>query len=120
MWYGLEPEGVLPQAQPGKKGGGECLRDTNIQLSDIPEADEPPVVARVVMACLVLHNLLRMRYAKGQQDDFGADDQPPIVLEGNDIPHEGQKPLEAAKTQRNILRDYFMTDGQVPWHTNRI
>ena len=50
---------------------------------------EPPVVARVVMACLVLHNLLRMRYPTGPQDNFGADGQPPIVLEGNDIPHEG-------------------------------
>ena len=67
------------------------------------------MVARVVMACLVLHNLLRMQYPTGQQDDFGVDGQPPIVLEGNDIPHEGRNSLEAAKTQRNILRDYFMT-----------
>ena len=50
---------------------------------------EPPVVARVVLACLVLHNLLRMRYPTGQQDDFGAEGQAPIVLEGNGIPHEG-------------------------------
>ena len=84
-----------------------------------PMQQEPPVLARVVMACLVLHNLLRMRYPTGQQDNFGAEGQPPIVLEGNDIPHEGQNPLEAAKTQRNILRDYFMTDGQVPWQMDR-
>ena len=50
---------------------------------------DPPVVARVVMACLVLPNLLRMQYPTGQQDDFGAEVQPPIVLEDNDIPHEG-------------------------------
>ena len=56
-------------------------------------------MARVVMACLVLHNLLRMQYPTGQQDDFGADGQPLIVLEGNDILHEGRNPLEAAKTQ---------------------
>ena len=74
---------------------------------------ELPVVARVVMACLVLLNLLRIRYPTGQQDDFGAEGQSQIVLEGNDIPHEGRNPLEAAKTQRNILRDYFMTDRQV-------
>ena len=80
-----------------------------------PMQQEPPMVARVVMTCLVLNNLLRMQYPTGQQEDFGADGQPPIVLEGNDIPHEGQNPLEAVKTQRNILRDYFMTDGQVPW-----
>ena len=75
---------------------------------------EPPVVARVVMACLVLHNLLRMKYPTGQQDDFGAEGHPTIVLEGNDIPHE------AAKAQRNILRDYFITDEQVPWQMERI
>ena len=71
-----------------------------------PMQQEPPVVARVVMACLVLHNLLWMRYPTGQQDDLQAEGQAPIVLEGNDIPHEGQNPLEAAKMQRNILRDY--------------
>ena len=85
-----------------------------------PMQQEPPMEARVVMACLVLHNLLRMRYPTGQQDDFGAEGQPPKLLEGNDIPHEGRCPLEAAKTQRNILRDYFMTDGQVPWQMDRI
>ena len=85
-----------------------------------PMQQEPHVVARVVMACLVLHNLLRIRYPTGQQDDFGAEGQPPIVMEGNDIPHEGRNPLEAAKTQRNILKDYFMTDGQVPWQMDRI
>ena len=53
-----------------------------------PMQQEPPMVPRVVMACLVLHYLLRMRYPTGQQDDFGADGQPPIVLESNDIPHE--------------------------------
>ena len=58
-------------------------------------------MARVVMACLVLHNLLRIRYPTGRQDDFGGEGQPPIVLEGNDISHEGRNPLEAAK--RGVL-----------------
>ena len=57
------------------------------------------MVARVVMACLVLHNLLRMQYPTGQQDDFGAEGQPPIVLECIDIPHEGRNSLEAADTE---------------------
>ena len=64
-----------------------------------PMQQAPPVVARVVVACLVPHNLPRMRYPTGQQDDFGAEGQYPIVLEGNDIPHEGRISLEAAKTQ---------------------
>ena len=49
----------------------------------------------MVMACLVMHNLLRRRYPTGQAEDFGGEGQPPIVLEGNDIPHEGRNPLEA-------------------------
>ena len=60
---------------------------------------EPLVVARVVVACLVLHNLLMIRYATGQQDGFGGEGQSPIVLEVKDFPHEGRNPLEAAKTQ---------------------
>ena len=31
---------------------------------------ELQVVNRVVMACLVLHNLLRIRYPTAQQEDF--------------------------------------------------
>ena len=36
-----------------------------------PLQQEPPVVNRVVMACLVLHNLLRIRYPTPKQEDFG-------------------------------------------------
>ena len=37
-----------------------------------------------------------------------------IVLEGNDIPYDSCNAIRAAKRQRNILRDYFMNEGQVP------
>ena len=36
-----------------------------------PLQQELLVVNRVIMACLVLHNLLRFRYPKAQQEDFG-------------------------------------------------
>ena len=78
----------------------------------------PPVVAR--WSWPALYNLLRVRYPTGQLDDFVGEGQPPIVLEGNDIPHEGRNPLKAAKTQRNILRDYVMSEGQVPWQIDKI
>ena len=71
---------------------------------------EPPVVNRVVMACPVLHNLLRIRYPTAQQEHFGGEGQ----LEGNDIPYDGCNAIGAAKRQRNILRDYFINEGQVP------
>ena len=65
------------------------------------------------MSCLVLHNLLRIRYPTAEQEDFGIEGQHTIVLEGNDIPHDGCNAIGAAKRQRNILRVYFMTEGQV-------
>ena len=71
-------------------------------------------MAGVVIACLVLHNLLKIRYPTGQQDDWGERVKALILLEGNDIPHE------AAKTQRNIFRDYFMNEGQVPWQMDKL
>ena len=37
-----------------------------------------------------------------------------VVLEGNDIPYECFNAIGAAKRQRNILRDYFMNEGQLP------
>ena len=46
------------------------------------------------MACLVLHNLLRIRYPAGQLGDFRGEGKPPIVLEGNDIPYDGCNPME--------------------------
>ena len=46
---------------------------SHFQIFQRPMQQVPSVVARVVMACLVLHNLLRIRYPSGQQDDFGAD-----------------------------------------------
>ena len=69
------------------------------------------------MACLVLHNLLRIRYPVGQQADTGGEGQPAIVLQSNDIQYDGCNPMEAAKRQRNILRDYFMNEGQLPVYT---
>ena len=53
-------------------------------------------MTRLVMACLVLHNLLRIKYAAGQQADFGGEGQPLIVLEDNDIPYNGCNPMAAA------------------------
>ena len=79
-----------------------------------PLQQEPPLVNGIVMACLVLHNLLRIRYPTTQQEDFGGKGQHTVVLEGNDIPCEGCNAIGAAKRQRNILRDYFLNEGQLP------
>ena len=72
------------------------------------------MVNRVVMACLVPHNLLKIRYPTAQQENFWREGLHMIVLEGNDIPCHGCNAIGAAKRQRNILRDYFMNEVQVP------
>ena len=60
------------------------------------------MVNRVVMACLVLHNLLRIRYPTAPQEDFGGGGgggQLTVVLKGNDIPYVGCNAIGAAKRQ---------------------
>ena len=70
---------------------------SRFRIFQSPLQQEFPVVNRVVMACLVLHNLLGIRYPIAQQEDFGMEGQPTIVLEGNDIPYEGCNAIGAAK-----------------------
>ena len=87
---------------------------SHFRIFQSPLQQEPPMVNRVVMACLILHNLLRIRYPTAQREDFQGQGQRPIVLEGNNIPYDVGNAIGAAKRQRHILREYFMNDGQVP------
>ena len=63
------------------------------------------MVNRVVMFCLVPQLNRKTLVGEGQRTR---------VLEGNDILYDGCNAIVAAKRQRNILRDYFMNEGQVP------
>ena len=47
---------------------------SRFRIFQSPLQQEPPAVNRVVMASLVLHNLLRIRYPTAQQEDFGERD----------------------------------------------
>ena len=44
---------------------------SRIRIFQSPLQQEPPVVNRVVLACLVLHNLLRIRYPTAPQEAGG-------------------------------------------------
>ena len=72
------------------------------------------MVNRVVMACLVLRNLLRIRYPTAEQEELRHGGPVTVVLIGNDIPYDGCNTIGGAKRQRNILWDYFMNEGQLP------
>ena len=72
------------------------------------------MVNRVAMVCLILqdqipHSSIGRLLGEGQHM---------IVLEGNDFPYDGCNAIWAAKTQRNILREHFMNEGQVPGPMN--
>ena len=87
---------------------------SRFRIFQSPLQQQPRVVNRVVMACLVLHNLLRIRYPTAEQEDLVGEDQRTVVLKGNDIPYHGCNAIGAAKRQRDILRHYFMNEGEVP------
>ena len=63
------------------------------------------MLTRVVMTCLVLHNLLRISYPAGQQPDFTGDSQPPIAPEGSDLPYDA--------TQWRQLKDREIFSGTI-------
>ena len=84
---------------------------SRFRIFQSPLQQEPRVVNRVVVACLVLHHPLRIRYPTAEQEDLAGEGQRTLVFKGSDIPFHG---CNAAKRQRDILRDYFMNEGQVP------
>ena len=50
---------------------GFRIPTSRFRIFQSPLQQQPPVVNRVVMACLVLHNLLRIRYPTALQEDLG-------------------------------------------------
>ena len=65
------------------------------------------MVNKVVMACLVLHNLLRIRYPTAQQEDFAREGQRMIMLEGSDIQYDGYNAIGAAKKTEEYSQGLF-------------
>ena len=52
---------------------------SRFRIFQSPLQQDRPVVNRVVMACLVLYNLLRIRYPTSQHEDFGGEGQRTVV-----------------------------------------
>jgi hypothetical protein len=91
---------------------------------------EPEVVTDLVMACVCLHNLLRIRYPAGHQgivDQEGEDHQViPGAWKDEDVLQEVEavrwptRAARAAKQQRVYLKHYVNTIGAVPWQREMI
>lgn len=89
----------------------------------------PKTVQSIVMACCILHNFLRQKYP----NDENADHEHPVthaVVPGAWRQEQGLTNLQilqgntstkAGKSQREYLREYFMSDvGSVPWQESMI
>lgn len=87
-------------------------------------------VKSLVLACVMLHNLLRIRYpgvpANADQEDQNQALVPGVWREESQLVdaggHAGRNvDHNLGKQQRNYLRDYFMSEaGSVPWQEQMI
>lgn len=80
-------------------------------------------VKDIVMACAVLHNMLRAeRGAGGGRAEGDLEDEViPCQLEDGDAgAGRDRNPTQAAKDQRDYLKDWFNGAGAVPWQNNRV
>ena len=91
---------------------------------------KPSNVCSIVLACVCLHNLMRLRYPRQQNHDMDHEDQhhnivPGVWRENNPlVPIQGpghQRQTLVAKHQRDYLKAYFSSPvGAVPWQTEKI
>ena len=76
----------------------------------------PKRVKDIVLACVVLHNMLRAERGAGGARDLGDEE----ILCGMD---DGDPPgghANNAKEQRDYLKDWFNDAGAVPWQGGRV
>ena len=91
---------------------------------------KPAVVTSIVLACVCLHNLMRMRYPHAQNVAMDNEDDQHNIIPGawrdnnHLLPIVGQARLrggELAKQQRDYLMAYYNSPvGAVPWQWNRV
>lgn len=91
---------------------------------------KPDTVSSVVLDCVCLHSLMRIRYPAVQNADLDQEDQQHNVIPGlwrNNRPlHDiarirGNRQTHRAKAQRNYLSPYYSNPvGAVPWQMDFI
>ena len=91
----------------------------------------PKVVEKIVLACICLHNLMRMRYPALQNAALDQEDDRHNIIPGAwrggldmadmDNIEGGNRTTKAAKAQRLYLTHYYNSPvGAVPWQNNMI
>lgn len=91
---------------------------------------KPSTVVAIVLACLCMHNLMRIRYPTQQNADVDQDDTnhnfiPGAWRQNNPLVGlfvaRGNSMTAAAKQQRQYLNAYYMSEaGSVPWQVNML
>ena len=92
----------------------------------------PKVVIRMVHAAVCLHNLMRIRMPVNNRNrNMDVEDAEHNVILGEwrkdaellpmDGRRQGDRELEDAKRQRQVLTEYFSSEaGSVPWQNNMV
>ena len=92
----------------------------------------PTVVIQLVHACVILHNLMRMRMPVNNRNrNMDMEDADNNLIPGEwrkdadllpmDARRQGDRDLEDAKRQRQLLTEYFNCEaGSVPWQYRMI
>jgi len=90
----------------------------------------PTTVGSIVLACVCLHNLMRLRYPAEQNRDLDQEDGDHEVVPGewrNNHPllpiqgYKGARESTLAKRQRDYLTAYYNSPaGSVPWQSDMI
>ena len=92
---------------------------------------EPLTVQKIVVSCICLHNLMRMRYPQLQNNALDRDDANMNLIPGAwrdgrvlrevDAVRGGTRASREAKKQRLYLKNYYNNAvGSVPWQQNMI
>ena len=84
----------------------------------------PDTVRKVILTCVVLHNILRSQY-KGQHGAQGPGDDDDLpgaggLLSVRAVGGHDRNPANETKRQRDYLKDYFNNEGAVACQDGRI
>ena len=79
----------------------------------------PDRVRVIVLACVVLHNMLRRERGAGGASDLEDEEIPCGIDDGGEGPGPDRNPAKSAKEQRGYLKDWLNGAGVVPWQDAR-
>ena len=80
----------------------------------------PERVREIVMACVVLHNMLRCQRGGRAERDLEDEEIPCHLEDGEEDDRHDRNPPNSAKEQRDYLREWFNGNGAVAWQDDQL